>query len=136
MSFVDFVHWIIFLLRARGRVLACMLQGVGDQVNDVLIGQAVENVLAVPSTGNQVFGAQDPQALGDRGESFLLTLRQFRDAGFALGEQGQQAKPGQIADGAEQPGRAVESGVTHWAQPIAVRAVILGTAGGSRGDVR
>ena len=74
---------------------------VGDEVGDVRVGKAVENVLAVAAPANQVRRTQDSQTLGNGGEAIVVDAGDLRDAEFTFGEKGQQTQAGRVTEGSE-----------------------------------
>ena len=61
-----------------------MRQSVEDQIEHVLVGQEIEDVLSLAATPNDIVGPKDPQSLRDDRNRFTLQFGQFRDAGFSL----------------------------------------------------
>lgn len=102
---------------------------VEDQIKNMLIGQRIQNVFAFAAAGDEVFGAQDAKALGDGGEAFLFGFGEFGDAGFALGEEGEEAEAGDVADGAEQAGGRFEGILIDGGDAAAAGFVVVGSAG-------
>ena len=62
-----------------------MSQAIEDKVQNMLIGQVVEDVLSVPPPADDVVGTKDAQALRDDGNGLTFELRQFGNAGLCLG---------------------------------------------------
>lgn len=87
-----------------------MGESVFDELDDVAVGEGVVDVFAVAGADDDVFGAEDAEALRDGGDGFVFGLGELGDAGFALGEEGEEAEAGRVADGAEEAGGAVDGG--------------------------
>ncbi len=80
-----------------------MRQTIEDKVQDVLVGQIVEDVFSVTSAPDDIVGAQDTKALRDDRDGLTLKLSKLRDTGFALGQTCQQPNPRGLAERAEDP---------------------------------
>ena len=68
MSFGRFLSFV-YLSQAR---LAGVLQGVENQIGDMLIGQSVNDVLPLPAPRYQALVTQDAQPLGNGGDVFAF----------------------------------------------------------------
>jgi hypothetical protein len=84
-------------------------EGVRDEVGDVLIGQPINDVLALAAAGDKAFVAENAEALGDGGDLFVFRRRHFGDAELATGEEGEKAEAGRVAERAKDAGGASES---------------------------
>lgn len=104
-------------------------QRVEDQPHDVLIGQRVEDVLALPSSREEVFGTQHPEALGDGGKLFPRGGGDFADAGFALSEHREGTQPGGIAHGPEDARGGLNSGLVDRGREALAVFGVVGSAG-------
>lgn len=76
---------------------------VPDQFGNVLIGQTIKDVPAVPPAANQSFIPQHLQALGDGRNLFALGFRNFRNAALALSQPRQEPKPGPVPQSPKDP---------------------------------
>ena len=85
-----------------------MRQGVLDEIGDVLVGQSIFDVLAAAAAGDEAFGAEDAEALGDGGEFFAFGEGDGGDAGGTAGEESEKAETGRFAEGAKDAGGAVD----------------------------
>ncbi len=90
--------------------LGRMGQGVLNQVDDMLIGESVEQVGAGPAAHDQPFAAQESKALVNGREFFTERFDKFRDTAFAGNELLEQPQPWSIPQGAKEPARPLESG--------------------------
>ena len=109
------VRWVFGLALVRGSVeLRGRLAGVrehgGEQRGDVLVGEGVEDVLSVATTGDEVLGAKDAEALRDRRELFAGDGGDLGDAELSLREQLEQSQSRRLTGGAKEPGGAFERG--------------------------
>ena len=66
--------------------LGGMCESVKDEVGDVLISQPIFDVFATATAGDQSFGAQDAEPLGNGGEFFAFGNGNFGDAGGTAGK--------------------------------------------------
>ncbi len=112
-----------------GRVFRGVGQRVEDQPHDVLIGQRVEDVLALPSSREEVFGTQHPKALGDGGKLFTRGGGDFTDAGFALSQHGQCAQPWGIPHGPEDARGGLNGGLVDRGREALAVFGVVGSAG-------
>lgn len=85
-------------------------EGVFDKFDDVAVGQGVVDVFAVARADDDVLGAEDAESLGDGGDGFAFGFSELGDAGFALGEEGEEAEAWGITDSAEEASGAVDGG--------------------------
>jgi len=83
-------------------------EGVLDEVEDVVVGEAVEDVLADAAADDELLGAEQAELLGDGGEAGVGGLGQLGDAPLSAGEAGEQTEPGHVTGGAEDGRRALE----------------------------
>ena len=85
-----------------------MRQRIREQFQNVLVGQSIEHVLSAPATGDQVFAAQDPEALRDDRHRLALCRGQFGHADLAPGQARKHFEPGDIGQRTEEPGGLFE----------------------------
>lgn len=104
-------------------------QGVADEVGDVLVGQPIFDVLAATAAGDEAFGAEDAEALGDGREFFAFGEGDFGDASGPAGEEGEEAEAGGFTEGAEDAGGAVD-GLGGDGLDGRLEGVVFGGAGG------
>jgi hypothetical protein len=69
---------------------ACVVQGVTDDVRDVLVGESVGNFAAPPNAFDEVGSTQHPQVLADQRLGKTECLDELVDAAVAGGELGDQ----------------------------------------------
>ena len=111
-----------------GPAFAGVSESVEQEVGDVLVGKAVEDVFAVAAPGDEAFVAQDAQTLGDGGK-VVAGGGDLGDARFPLSKQGEQAQTRGIAHSAEDARGALDGARTHEGGGR-TGAVIVGGAGG------
>jgi hypothetical protein len=70
-------------------------------------------VLALTLANDDVFAAQDPQTLRNRGNRFAFRSRQLADAAFTLSQPGRKAHPRRIPQSSKKAGRLVYRRLTH-----------------------
>lgn len=68
-----------------------MCQTVADQIEHVLVGQEIEDVLSFAATPYDTVRPQDPQSLRYDRNRVTFQFGQFRDASFALRKARHQA---------------------------------------------
>ena len=104
-------------------MFARMGERVEDKIEDVLVGETVENVFAFAAARHETLGAKYAQALRDSRDLFAFGVGDFGDASLALCEQGHEAKARRIAESAENTGgtihRLFADGRRDIAEPVA-----------------
>ena len=85
-------------------------QGAADDVEHVVVRESVGDVTALAAAHEEVLRAKDTQPLRDGGEAVALGVGQGGHAVGTVGEASQQAEAGIVADGPEQPCRALDGG--------------------------
>jgi hypothetical protein len=70
-----------------------MRQTVEDEVQDVLVGKVIQNVLPFASPSDNVVRAENAEALGDDGDGLTFELRQFGNTRLAPGKPGNEPDP-------------------------------------------
>lgn len=94
-------------LTPAGRALHDMRERGADDFDDVVVRERVHDVTALTPAHEQMFRAQNAQALRHGGDLAALCSGKFGHAARAIGQPGEQAQAGLVADGAEEPRRAV-----------------------------
>jgi len=117
----------------RDRPFARVRQGIENQIGDVLVSQAVEDVLPFPAPGDQVRLVQNAEPLADGGQAVMLGSGEFGDAGFALREHGEQAEALNVAEGFEDALGLFQRRVVDLRPPGGPVGVVSGGAGGGGG---
>lgn len=84
-------------MRIAEAKLASVVDGASDELGDVIVRQGVNDVLVVPSSGDQACGPQHFQALGDRGQALAGQGRQVRYATFTVVELQKQTETTRVA---------------------------------------
>lgn len=85
-----------------------VVDGSTHDGDDMVVGQGVSDVAAVPCPRHQMLGTQHPDPLGDGRQALTFGLRKIGDAGRPLGQARQQAETCFVSQGPEQPGGALE----------------------------
>lgn len=85
-----------------------MLQRGLDEIGDVPIREAVDEVVAVAFAIDESFVAQDFEALRDGGELVVHGGDDVGDASLAVAQKVEDAKPGAVAQSAKEPRRPIE----------------------------
>jgi len=94
-----------------------MASGDRKQLRNMLVGQGVEYLLAVPPPADEVEAAQEPQMVRDRGKAALQQIRQIADAKLFLGQKMKNLDPRFVRHGLEQlrkPGDIQQGGLQRW----------------------
>lgn len=107
---------------------AGVFQGISDEVENVLIGQPIDNVLSLAAARNKSLVPQDAKALRNRGNLLPFGLGDFGNTSFATGEKSHNAKPGRLTEGPEYTRRPVQC---HGAggRPSSAGVLFLATSG-------
>ena len=78
------------------------MDGVGDDVTDVLVGQGIDGFPAAPLDADQPCAPQDPQVMGHQGLAHLEPLDQLVDEPGLLCQLGHDSQPGRGGQDLEQ----------------------------------
>ena len=87
---------------------AGVAEHVVDELEHVLVGEAVEDVLAVFARSEEPFATEQLKALGHGGHGVATVSGDFGDATFACGEEMQQAEAGRVTGRTEHRGGAID----------------------------
>lgn len=85
-----------------------VVDGVDDDVVDVVVGDGVHHLAAAPLSGEQLGGAQHPEVLGHEGLALARGLHQFVDTAWSLGQLEEDGHPKGVGHRLEQLGAAFE----------------------------
>jgi hypothetical protein len=97
----------------------------------VPIRQTVNDVFALPSTGDQPLIPQHAQTLRNRRDLFAFPLGHFTDAGLALGQQRYEAQTRWVSQGPENARRPFQRRIVD-GDCFGRAGVMLWAAGGIR----
>ena len=89
-------------------IVSRVIQRAAHQLRDVLVGEAVEDVFPVATTGHEPLRAQDLQPLRDGGQPVTRLVREVRDAVLAAEQAVEDAQASGIASRTKDRRRALE----------------------------
>lgn len=89
-------------------IVSRVIERAPHELGDVVVGEPVIDVLAVPAAAHEALGAEDLQPLGHGGEPVAGLLREVRDAMLAAEQAVEDAQPPRIAGRPEDRGGALQ----------------------------
>lgn len=110
-------------------MLGRMRQPVKDELQHVLVGQRVKQVLAFASTGDDIVGPQHPQALRDGCNRLRFQLRQFTHTSWTLHQPGDDTQPCRVAQRTKDASAALQRAFRNLQRLWSADDVIFNAAG-------